>query len=150
MEYSKYKKIDAHSHIGVFGSWANVSITCEELVAQMEEYNIEKTILCGTSHLDNENILEAYLNNKEKIIPIVFLNPYDGEKAVENLEYYYNRGFQGIKLHPLANSYVADDEILDPIMRKADELGIPVFIHCGHPPFSLPWSIGLLQRDFQM
>lgn len=148
MESKRFKKIDAHSHIGDFGGWANVSINAEELIDQMKEYNIEKTILCGTSHLDNENILEAYNDNKDKIIPLVFLNPYDGDKAIEQLESYVDKGFKGIKLHPLANSFVADDEILDPIMKKAEELEIPVFIHCGHPPFSLPWCIGLLAERF--
>mgnify|MGYP003412097174 CR=1 FL=1 len=28
--------------------------------------------------------------------------------------------------------------------EAAKELNIPVFIHCGHPPYSLPWSIALL------
>ncbi len=40
-----FKKIDAHSHIGVFGSWSNVSITAEELIADMDEYNVEKAVI---------------------------------------------------------------------------------------------------------
>ena len=43
---------------------------------------------------------------------------------------------------------MADTEELDPIMQVAEELNIPVFIHCGHPPFSLPWSMGLLAERF--
>ena len=34
--------------------------------------------------------------------------------------------------------------MVDPIMEIARAYGKPVFIHCGHPPFSLPWQIGLL------
>ena len=33
-------------------------------------------------------------------------------------------------------------------MEAAEELNIPVFIHCGHPPYSLPWSIALLAERF--
>ncbi|MBP5301189.1 MAG: amidohydrolase family protein, partial [Victivallales bacterium] len=33
---------------------------------------------------------------------------------------------------------------VDPIMEIARHYRKPVFIHCGHPPFSLPWQIGLL------
>ena len=29
-------------------------------------------------------------------------------------------------------------------MEAAKDLNIPVFMHCGHPPYSLPWSIALL------
>ena len=37
-----FKKIDVHSHIGYFGGWSDVGITAEELLAQMDEYNVEK------------------------------------------------------------------------------------------------------------
>lgn len=37
----QFKKIDAHSHVGYFGSWCDVGITPEELIAQMDEYNVE-------------------------------------------------------------------------------------------------------------
>ena len=39
------KKIDAHSHIGIFGGWAGVAFTKEKLIEQMNEYDIEKTFL---------------------------------------------------------------------------------------------------------
>ena len=38
--------------------------------------------------------------------------------------------------------------MLDPIMEGAKEFNIPVFIHSGHPPYSLPWSIALLAERF--
>lgn len=143
------KKIDAHAHIGNFGGWANVSITTDELIIQMDEYEIEKTILCSTDSFDNDNVVEAYKKYKDRILPIVFVNPYDGKKAVDNIYHYVNdEGFKGIKLHPLQHAFVADDEILDPIMKAAENLNIPVFIHCGHPPYSLPWSIALLAERF--
>lgn len=34
--------------------------------------------------------------------------------------------------------------MVDPIMEIAEAYKKPVFIHCGHPPYSLPWQIGLL------
>ena len=35
-------------------------------------------------------------------------------------------------------------EIVDEVMYKAQKLGLPVCIHSGHPPYSLPWQIGVL------
>lgn len=143
------KKIDAHAHIGDFGGWANVAINADQLIEQMNEYEIEKVILCSTDSFDNDNVVEAYKKYKDRVLPIVFINPYDGEKAVENIYHYVkDEGFKGIKLHPLQHAFVADDEILDPIMKAAEDLNIPVFIHCGHPPYSLPWSIALLAERF--
>ena len=45
-DFDFFKKIDAHSHIGFFGSPFNVNFNTELLARQMDEYNIEKTILC--------------------------------------------------------------------------------------------------------
>ena len=39
------KKIDAHAHIGYIGGWADVGITEEGLIRQMNEFDIERTAL---------------------------------------------------------------------------------------------------------
>lgn len=143
------KKIDAHSHIGNFGGWAGVLIKADELIKQMDEYEVEKTILCGSNYTNNDEVSAANKKYLNRFLPIVFLNPYEGNKCIDNLYHYVqNEDFKGIKLHPLMHAYEADSEILDPIMEAAEKLNIPVFIHCGHPPFSLPWSIGLLAERF--
>lgn len=143
------KKIDAHAHIGHFGGWANVSIHADQLIEQMNTYEIEKTILCSVDHTDNEQVVLAMEKYPDRFLGNVFTNPYEGEKAVEKIKYYVTKkNFTGIKLHPLQHAYVADDEMLNPIMETAQALHLPVFIHCGHPPYSLPWSIGFLAERF--
>lgn len=143
------KKIDAHSHIGDFGGWAGVSIDIDGLIKYMSEYEIEKTVLCSTGSHDNESVCKAFENHPDRILPLVYTNPLEGEKAVSKIKYYVKeKGFLGIKLNPLKDAYVADCDALDPIMDMAENLNIPVFIHCGHPPYSLPWSIALLAEKF--
>lgn len=140
------KKIDAHAHIGVFGGWAKLSLTADELIAQMNEFDIEKTLLCSQP---NKLCLDAVNKYPDRILGMVYPNPYDGQKAVDMIyDYVQNKGFKGIKCNPLKQAYVADDEIMDPIMQAAEDLDIPVFMHCGHPPYSLPWSIALLAERF--
>lgn len=53
------KKIDAHAHIGDFGSWAGVDGSPEQLIAFMDEYEIEQTVLCAKDHTGNEGVAEA-------------------------------------------------------------------------------------------
>ena len=115
----------------------------------MDEYEIEKVVLCGTGSHDIEDVANAYRKYKERVLPIVYTNPYEGKAAIEKIYNYVNsKNFCGIKLNPLKHAYVSDSEVLDPIMEADDDLNIPVFIHCGHPPYLLPWSIALLAERF--
>lgn len=141
----KLKKIDLHSHVGNFAGWAGIKSDTDSIIKNMNDYEIELTVLCSANEKTNDDTLKAFEKYPDRIFPAVYLNPLDGEKCIENLKYYVEeKGFKGIKLNPLKNAFVADDTIVDPIMEKAEEYGIPVFIHSGHPPYSLPWSIALL------
>lgn len=139
------KKIDAHCHVGQFGGWAGFGINADELISKMDEYEIEKTVLCSADENTNENTLDAFNRYPDRFLPLVYLNPFDGKKALDSMQHYVKDcGFSGVKLNPLKQAYVADAEIVDPIMDMAEDFNLPVFIHSGHPPYSLPWSIALL------
>ena len=142
------KKIDAHAHIGQFGSWAGVEGTPDVLLSFMDEYEIEKTVLCAKDHNGNEGVLEAWRQHPDRFWPLVYVNPTEGaEECRRKIERYVDQeGFKGIKMNPLRHAFVADDEMVDPVMEEAEKRGIPVFIHSGHPPYSLPWSIALQDR----
>ena len=68
-DFSKFKKIDAHSHIGTFGSPFNIHFNADLLLKQMEEFNIEKTILCSDGPHTNEETVAAFNAHPDKIIP---------------------------------------------------------------------------------
>lgn len=144
------KKIDAHCHIGNFGSWAGVENTIPQLLSQMKEHEILRTVLCSKDHTGNDMVLDAYRKYPDQFIPLVYLNPLEGEQeCLHKIETYIDKeDFQGIKLNPLRHAYVADDLVVDPIMREAEKRRLPVFIHSGHPPYSLPWSIALLAERY--
>ena len=92
-----FKKIDAHSHVGYFGSWSDVGITPEEMIAQMDEYNVEKTII-STFPIDES--IEAVDKYPDRLIGAAWVNPYDGEKALEQIrDAVNNHGFKAIKLN---------------------------------------------------
>ena len=136
-----FKKIDAHSHIGYFGGWSNVGITAEELIAQMDEYNIEKTVLC-TYPIDES--IEAVDRYGDRLVGAAWVDPTE-DNAVDIIkDAVKNHGFKAIKLHPLSHSYLPNDECVFTVAELAGELDIPLMIHTGHPPFSLPWSVAQL------
>lgn len=134
------KKIDAHAHIGYIGGWADVGITEEGLIKQMDDYDIEKTVLCCE---DNDLTLKVMENHPGRIIGAVYVNPLN-QNTIDSMEEYIEKGLTAVKLNPLRHAYCADAEIVDTVMEKAKKYRIPVCIHSGHPPYSLPWQIGLL------
>ncbi len=134
------KIIDGHAHVGYTGGWANVGITGEELIAQMDRFDIEKTVLCNE---DNDVTLDLMKKYPGRIVGAVYVNPLN-QATVDSMEHYFDQGFAAVKLQPLRHAYCADSEALDPIMNKALSAEVPVCIHSGHPPYSLPWQIGLL------
>jgi len=145
-EKHKMQKIDAHAHIGYFGGFFNVGVTPDELVQQMDEYGFEKAII---SALPNTETQKAVARFPDRLIGLVWVNPFDGEAAVREVyEAINNWGFKGVKLHPLLHSFVANDAVVHPIAQAAADLNVPLFIHSGHPPFSLPWSIAQLADAF--
>ncbi len=142
------KKIDAHSHIGSFGGWAGLEFSKEQLFSQMEEYEIEKTFLTSSSFTDNEIVIDAFQSRPDLVVPFVRVNPKLDDVESKLYKYIVKENFKAIKLQPLADAYVADDKIVHPVMEFARQYKVPVFIHCGHPPYSLPWSIALLAEEF--
>lgn len=132
--------IDAHAHLGEFGGWANVRLTPEEMIADMDAFNISKTVVCM---IPNDIVREAVKRFPDRLVGFVWVNPHEGEKALDEVKRAVTDwGFRGIKLHPLFHAFIPSDEIVLPIIELARHFAIPVFFHTGHPPFSLPWQIG--------
>ncbi len=137
--------IDSHTHLGSFPMF-NVSLNADEMVSIMNQYSIRKSVV---SALPNELTLNAVKQYPDKLVGLVWINPYDGDKAMKNIDKAINRwNFKGIKMHPLLDAYLPDQEIVRPIMDQARKYQIPVLFHCGHPPWSLPWHFGNLADTY--
>lgn len=136
-----FKKIDAHSHVGYFGSWCDVGITPEELIDQMDEYNVEKAVI---STYPIKESIEAVDKYPDRFVGAAWVNPMEPGAVDIIKDAVENHGFKAVKLHPLENAFLPNDECVFPIAELARELDIPLMIHTGHPPFSLPWSVAQL------
>jgi predicted TIM-barrel fold metal-dependent hydrolase len=140
------KKIDAHAHVGYFGSWCDVGLTAQEMVSSMREYAIERSVISYPDNAVTREALEAY---PDQLAGLAWMDPHQGEKALQEFSSLVERhNFAGLKLHPLFNAYTANDEVVFPLIEQARAKDLPVFIHSGHPPFSLPWSIGQLAEAY--
>ena len=135
--FARFKKIDAHTHIGAFGSPFNIHFDTERLLQQMEAYNIEKTILVASGPHTNEDTAAAFRAEPQKIIPLMWINCAEGKEAYDALEHYIrDEHFAGAKLQPLFDGYTADAPCVDPVAEICEAYGKPLFVHSGHPPLA--------------
>ena len=88
--------------------------------------------------------LAQRIKGQSRLIGCALINPLMGDVAIADLERSVNEfGFRGLKLMPAFYHYAIESPIVDPVMKKAAELGVPVTIHSGSS-FCLPAQIGLL------
>ena len=81
------------------------------------------------------------LESVEDAYGLVWANPRLPGYVEETRRFLDHPRFLGVKLHPLLDGYHPNDPIVHPLYELVVERDLPVLIHCGHPIFTLPWSI---------
>lgn len=134
---------DAHMHVGEFPLF-DVRLDRDGLAELMRAHGIDA---CLVFHPDNE-----YVRRVVEDVPgaygLVWANPRLPGYLDAALELLDHPRFLGVKLHPLLDGYHPNDPIVHPLAGVLAERGLPVLVHCGHPIFTLPWSIEELARSF--
>jgi predicted TIM-barrel fold metal-dependent hydrolase len=136
---------DAHTHVGDFGPMFNVSLDRDGLAALIEEHEYEG---CCVFHPDNEYV-RTVVESIPEAYGLVWANPRLPGYLDEAERFLAHPKFLGLKLHPLIDAYLPNDPSVHPLMELLlDRGGLPVLVHCGHPIFTLPWSIEELAVAF--
>ena len=137
--------VDSHMHVGDFPMF-NVAIDRDGLVAQMRDHAIDTGLVF---HPDNE-LVRAIVSSTPGLYGLVWANPRDPDAVDRTRRLLDEPGsrFRGVKLHPLLDGYHPDDPAVHPIVELLIERDLPALIHCGHPIFTLPWSIEELVRRY--
>jgi len=79
---------------------------------------------------DNDSVRRAIEAYPDRFLGWIFLNPRNNPNVLDELEQWRHvPGMIGIKLHPHWHDYRT--ELLDPLLGRAQELGLPVLVHLG-------------------
>lgn len=152
---AKFPFIDVHSH-----QWNVAEETVNRLVREMDELNMGVMVnLSGrgssrtTNDIDGQEYMYSMIRRFNGVAPgrfIVFTNlsfrefgaPGWSGKAVRDLEKDVANGANGLKIFKSlglsvkdvqGNRVPVDHPDLDPVWKKAGQLGIPVLIHAADP-----------------
>lgn len=79
---------------------------------------------------DNAGVAALCAQHPNRVLGWIFLNPRQNPRVLDELEQWRSSpGMIGLKLHPHWHDYRT--ELLTPLLRRAEELRLPVLIHLG-------------------
>ncbi len=126
---------DAHAHIGV--DVDGRTMTADGMRARMEAAGVSRAVVFPLNDPNarddysgpNDVVWAAHEEHPGFYVPFFRLNPHLGydrefDRCVE-------RGFEGLKLHPVSQGFDLDEDPVVRLFGKAERAGIPVLIHTG-------------------
>jgi predicted TIM-barrel fold metal-dependent hydrolase len=126
---------DAHSHIGE--DLDGRRMTAEGMRERQRAAGISRSIVFPLNDPNasedfagpNDVLWEAYEAYPDSFVPFFRLNPHQPSQA--EFERCLERGFVGLKLHPVSQKFPLDEPKAVELFEMAAGAGIPVLIHAG-------------------
>ncbi len=146
--------IDIHRYLGqsLFGYKTSPS----QILRDMDKLAIEKTILVPVKPKgyklapECKRVAQIVAKHPDRFMGWCRVDPWQGERAVAELQMGITQlGLVGLFLHPWEENFQIDSELVDPLMRAAAQLKIPVMIVGGHVRQSTAWQIADLAGRHQ-
>ena len=137
--------IDGYCTIGVDREY---DLTVDMLLEQMDQANVDRAVvapldrcLAVSNQTGNNTMLQASGEYPDRLIPACSANPWYGLGAVAEVERAIGEGARMLVLHPLVQGFLANDELVWPLLETASETGTPVYFHTGMPGNATPWQV---------
>jgi predicted TIM-barrel fold metal-dependent hydrolase len=150
----KFRLFDAHSHIGDFPEMNIYGRTTEDLLKYMDKFDIRRAAVSSITKRikeDNDRVTEALQAYPDRFVGLAHIDPNSRKDAVTELERCLALGFRGIKLHPVWDNFrVIDLDMMGPLLDKASDNRLPIMIHTGNYPMSVPIHVAILAQQYPM
>lgn len=96
---------------------------------------------------DNEDVAAAFAASAGRMIPFHTVNPAMGERALqESLRCIETLKHRGLKLHPWLQGISLNTSVMDSLCEIAAAHEIPILVHDGTPPSSMPSQVAMLAK----
>jgi predicted TIM-barrel fold metal-dependent hydrolase len=144
--------IDFHAHVG---TGAHKQFAPEELLRQMDQYDIERSVLCPVDEYiavknreGNEYLAKTIREYKDRFYGLAVANPWYGAEAVATLRHALDNGLQGLKINSILQGFMLCDPVIEPLLEVAQECKVPVYAHTGSMNNALPFQLLELATRF--
>jgi len=117
----------------------------EKLIANMNRLGVDISVVVapppGPFYGEaNAYVLEAIKKHPDRLAALFRANSHlEGEE--ERFRDALGKGFSGLQLDPTNDGYGVSSDIMDPVVKVAEEEGVPVYIHSGDSIFCPPEAV---------
>lgn len=132
----------------VVGRDREYDLTAAALLRAMDRAGVERAVIAPVDRclaVDNRRgnalIMRAARRHADRFIPACTVNPWYGVRAVRELQRSLTEGARLLVLHPAVQGFLANDELVWPVLDALAGRGIPVYVHTGPPGQATPWMI---------
>jgi predicted TIM-barrel fold metal-dependent hydrolase len=125
----------------------------ETLIANMDRLGVDVSVVVapppGPFYGEtNACVLEAVKKHKGRLVALFRANPHlEGEDR--RFRDALGRGFSGLQLDPTNDGYGVGSDIMEPVVKVAEEERVPVYIHSGDSIFCPPEAVAEYASRFQ-
>lgn len=144
--------IDSHCHIG---AGVRKGASADDLLRAMDEAGVERAVVCSVDQFiavrnseGNDDVLRAVRAQPDRLWGLAAVNPWFGDRGVEELERSLDAGLIGLKLNSHLQGFILSDPIVHPLVEVCREYNAPLYAHTGTPITAEPFQLAELARTF--
>ena len=142
---SRRIRIDGYCTVGVDREF---NLTDSALLGAMDRAQVDWAVICPTDRMFaignaevNQTILKTSRQHRKRFIPSCTVNPWLGKDALRELDRAIGEGARIFVLHPFIQGFLANDDLIFPLLDRLIAAQLPVYIHTGQPGNSTPFQV---------
>jgi uncharacterized protein len=125
------------------------------LLKEMDACQVDQAIITPVDRFyavlneeGNNQINEISQQYPDRFLPACTANPWLGKAAIVEIDRCLSENARLVIFHPFYQGFLANDEIIWPLLEQIQPYNVPVYFHTGMPGNSTPWQIVDLAERF--
>lgn len=120
----------------------------DDLVRDLDSAGVEYAVaapgdrqIAVMNRRGNNFVMAEVKKFPDRILPACTVNPWYGGDGLQELVRAFEKGARMLVLHPTLQGFLINDTLADPLLEKAEELKLPVYVHTGGHLYGSPWQL---------
>jgi predicted TIM-barrel fold metal-dependent hydrolase len=142
--------VDFHCHYSrAFFRFREYRMQGEDLVREMDRHGVSRAVVSAAGEFaaywnvrGNDDVAMLAGRFPTRVIGFSTINPWMRAKALDELRRSRELlGLTGLVLHPMLQGFEANDPLVFPLVERAIQFNMPVYVTGGAPLLAVPYKI---------